>query len=258
MRTTRVLLGACALLLGTAALTAQAGRPVDNDGDGYKSNVDCNDNDAAINPGAVEICGDNIDNNCSGQIDEGCGPPPTCTDNDGDGYAIEGGSCGAVDCNDSDAAVNPGASEICGDAVDNNCSGAIDEGCGAASRDVIVVANNDLGMHCACPGSEYFMLLPPFNTIRAQVIERGGQSPVVLDDPNDIRVEYDVVENTDDNLKADPYYADVDRNDAEVWLRRSRAEGRQDPGPDRCDPGRRDARPVGRGLVEDRRRARVP
>ena len=63
-------------------------------------------------------------------------------------------------------------------------------------------------MHCACPGAEYFMLLPPFNTIRAQVIERiPGQSPVVLDDPNDIRVEYDIIENTDANLQQDPYYS---------------------------------------------------
>ncbi|MDX2133558.1 MAG: MopE-related protein [Saprospiraceae bacterium] len=30
---------------------------------------DCNDNDAAINPGAIEIC-DSLDNNCNGQIDE--------------------------------------------------------------------------------------------------------------------------------------------------------------------------------------------
>ncbi|MHC4278190.1 MAG: RCC1 domain-containing protein, partial [Planctomycetota bacterium] len=50
-----------------------------------------------------------------------------CTDADGDGYAVEGGLCGAVDCNDGDANINPGAAEVC-DLVDNNCDGNTDEG----------------------------------------------------------------------------------------------------------------------------------
>ena len=58
--------------------------------------TDCNDSDASINPAAREIC-DSIDNNCDDQIDEGC---PTCTENDADTYAVEGGSCGQVDWND--------------------------------------------------------------------------------------------------------------------------------------------------------------
>ncbi len=44
----------------------------DNDSDGFCANDDCDDNDASINPGATEICGDNVDNDCDGAIDEGC------------------------------------------------------------------------------------------------------------------------------------------------------------------------------------------
>ncbi|MBW2978075.1 hypothetical protein KY331_04480, partial [Candidatus Woesearchaeota archaeon] len=53
-------------------------------------------------------------------------PTPTCTDSDGDGYAVEVGECGLVDCDDNNAAVNPGATEVC-DGIDNNCDTQIDE-----------------------------------------------------------------------------------------------------------------------------------
>jgi len=69
----------------TQAITYYA----DKDGDGYgdasdsvvacglraglvTNKSDCNDNNASINPGATEICGNNIDDNCNGQTDENC------------------------------------------------------------------------------------------------------------------------------------------------------------------------------------------
>ncbi|HKJ05594.1 MAG TPA: MopE-related protein, partial [Geopsychrobacteraceae bacterium] len=100
---------------------------VDDDADGYTENQgDCNDTDATVNPGATDVCGDGIDQDCSGS-DAVCEPTgPTCTDADGDGYAIEGGECGPVDCNDENPAINPAAAKRCEDGVDDNCDGLAD------------------------------------------------------------------------------------------------------------------------------------
>jgi hypothetical protein len=48
---------------------------IDNDKDGFFAGQDCNDNDAAIRPGAVEVKGNRLDENCDGLAD----PFPTLT-----------------------------------------------------------------------------------------------------------------------------------------------------------------------------------
>ncbi len=53
-------------------------------------------------------------------------PPAACTDADSDGFFAQGGVCGPRDCNDSNAAINPGAREVCGDGIDNDCDGTMD------------------------------------------------------------------------------------------------------------------------------------
>ncbi|MEJ2406264.1 MAG: putative metal-binding motif-containing protein, partial [Candidatus Thiodiazotropha sp.] len=111
----------------------------DGDHDGYfKEGADCgtpadfNDSNSAAYPGAMEDCTDGVDNDGNGLTDAadpnavGCAVTTVCTDVDGDGYSTDGGSCGPLDCNDNDYAVHPGANEVCGDGIDNNCNGTID------------------------------------------------------------------------------------------------------------------------------------
>ena len=38
--------------------------PIDADADGYPADIDCDDADPAVNPGAVEVCGNGVDDNC--------------------------------------------------------------------------------------------------------------------------------------------------------------------------------------------------
>jgi hypothetical protein len=42
----------------------------DNDFDGFDEGEDCDDEDPAVNPGAPELCADEVDNNCDAEVDE--------------------------------------------------------------------------------------------------------------------------------------------------------------------------------------------
>ena len=91
---------------------------------------DCNDDNGAVHPFADENC-DGKDNDCDGQTDEDCDKDfdKFC---DGDKTTLGSpGVCpnGGGDCNDNDPKVNPGAKEVCGDFVDQDCKQGADQGC---------------------------------------------------------------------------------------------------------------------------------
>jgi hypothetical protein len=68
----------------------------------------------------AEVCGNGLDDNCNGTVDED-------VDEDGDGYTTCGGDCcdSPALCGDPHL-VNPGAFEVAGNMIDDDCDGVVD------------------------------------------------------------------------------------------------------------------------------------
>jgi MYXO-CTERM domain-containing protein len=89
--------------------------------------TDCNDLSGTVHPGGTEVRADRVDQDCDGA--------DTCySDTDGDGYggagtigsadmdcADSGEATSAADCDDTDAAISPVATEIVADGIDQDC-----------------------------------------------------------------------------------------------------------------------------------------
>ena len=110
---------------------------LDQDGDTWTADEDCDDLDARVNPGAVEVC-DGVDNDCDGVVDPDTsdGALTGYTDADGDGWGDpdapvsgcelpSGAVSNSDDCDDSRDDISPDGVEVC-DGEDNNCDGLVD------------------------------------------------------------------------------------------------------------------------------------
>lgn len=92
---------------------------IDNDNDGYPVGEDCNDNDPLEHPNQTWYKDADGDGYSSGNIIVQCLRPAN--------YKVASElTSTSGDCDDSNAAVHPGAIEICNDGIDNNCNGLID------------------------------------------------------------------------------------------------------------------------------------
>ena len=115
---------------GTSACLPIAGTVLDN--------TDCDDTNAFIFPGGIEIC-NGLDDDCNTLIDEGLIFETYYADADADFFGdvndagtsaclpIAGTVTNNTDCDDANGDINSGETEIC-NLIDDNCDGFIDEG----------------------------------------------------------------------------------------------------------------------------------
>lgn len=193
----------------------------DNDGDMYgdpgvsifaifqpagfvTDNTDCDDTDATVNPGAAEVC-DGKDNDCDGDVDEGCST--WYADSDGDTYGDPavfvidtvqpaGYVADNTDCDDTDAGIHPGAAEICGNGIDEDCSGADLPCCGNnlppvadAGEDRLVLENTMVTLN----GSDSY---DPDGTIVTYAWTQTGGPGVTLSDAAAVQPTFTVPDNS--------------------------------------------------------------
>jgi len=185
----------------------------DLDGDGFTpAEGDCDDSDADVNPAAVEICGDNKDNDCNGKVDDDCGGeecfPTGCSGEicaseqmDSDcqwlpeyeclkfsvcGNFGPGGGCAwreteaYLECLGGMGLPE----EICGNGKDDDCDGIVDNGCMTGCE---TDADCPLGESCEiyCGNGWCEGVCVPDNPENLCEEEGGECIPIYWDEPGD-------------------------------------------------------------------------
>jgi len=127
----------------TSSVCAAVWRCEPEFGCAFVSPLDCDDGDDCTTDACSDMAG-------------GCTHAPT--DGDDDGAVLE--SCGGDDCDDTNPDVRPGAMEVCGNGVDDDCDGMEDEGCCAAGGPCTTSCGT-LGMATCLPDGSAGPCAPP-------------------------------------------------------------------------------------------------
>ena len=213
----------------------------DIDGDGTPD-IDCDDIDPAINPGATEVC--EPDTTSPDEVDNDCDPTNDPTrytvfaDDDGDGYGSDepsyfcnvptGYETSSGDCDDDDVEVNPGAEEVC-DSIDNDCDGDVDDddvslvaGTFWADRDGDGFGDSGVVFTGACTPPSGYIALPDdtdivdCNDLDASINPDATEICDSIDNDCDDLIDDEDVEASDnatgflDTSTGDSFYPDVD------------------------------------------------
>jgi hypothetical protein len=183
---------------------------------------DCDDSEATTNPDALEYC-DGHDDDCDGDIDEADSEDAsawyadTDTDSFGDPavstiecYQPTGYVADNTDCDDTDAAEYPGATEVC-DGDDDDCDGIIDEDDAADASDWYADTDSDtygdpaVSVHQCAQPTGYVLDATDCNDTTATAYPGADEYCDGIDNDCDTYIDED-----GEVLDGDTFYADTD------------------------------------------------
>jgi hypothetical protein len=186
-------------------------------------NGDCDDDEMDVNPGGIEVCNGDIDDDCDGLADNAdaslTGQNTYYTDNDADGYGLGTAILSCIqpantstnddDCNDGDNAVNPGATEVCNGDIDDDCDGLADNADASVTGQNTYYTDSDTDGYGF--GAAILSCTQPANTSTndddcndGDVVVNPGVTEIcnLIDDDCDLLI--------DDGLPSTLYYQDAD------------------------------------------------